>query len=345
MKSMSRKRNPKNLRIVGVTALTASFVGVLAAGCGSAPSTTASAAPSSAGPKTIEFIPTSNATPYFLDEYAGVKKEAAKYGYKTVFQAPSVSEHVATEINLVREAVANKVNGIILVPYSPTALVAPAQAAEKAGIPVIATDSSVNAGAKTFIAVNDTKAAAAVARYAANFVHGHGEYAIIDYNLSTTSGIERKTGFEQGMSHFSGMKFVGLQISNSVVQTALQETTTLLEQHPHINVIFGANDRSALGVAEAVARLHLQNKVAVVGFDADLGEIKYIKSGVIKASALQSPVLMGQRAVDALRAVWAGKTLPAYEPLPYHIVTYQNYNSATSVAAIRQYLLNYQPNS
>lgn len=299
-------------------------------------------ATSSSKTKTIEFIPTSNATPYFLDEYAGVKKEAAKFGYKTTFQAPSVSVHISKEINLVRQAVADQVNGIILVPYSPTALVAPAKEAEKAGIPVISTDSNLNSGAKTFIAVNDAKAAEAVAKYAADFVHDQGQYAIIDYNLSTTSGRLRRKGFETEMNKIPGMKFAGLQISHSLVQTALHETTAMLERNPKINVIFGANDRSALGVAEAVKRLGLQNTVCVVGFDADLGEINYIKSGVIKASALQSPVTMGEWGVKALRQVWAGKTLPAYEPLPFHIVTYKNYSTPNAVAAIQQYLLNYK---
>ncbi|MHB8293233.1 MAG: sugar ABC transporter substrate-binding protein [Acidimicrobiales bacterium] len=330
-------------RIAGVSIILMS--GLLAA-CGGAKATPSGQAPakaSSSTTKTIEFIPSSNATPYFLDEYIGVKQAAAKYGYKTLFQAPSVSQNVSTQIGMVRTAVTRGVSGIILVPYSPTALVAPAMAAEAAHIPVIATDSSLNGNAaKTFIAVPDVNAAESVAKYAAKKVHGRGEYAIIDYNLSTTSGQQRRTGFETAMKKYPNMKFAGLQISNSVVQTALQETTTLIERNPGLNVVFGANDRSAIGAAEAVQRLHDQNKVVVVGFDADLGEINLIKSGVIKASALQSPILMGYRAVEALRAVWAGKTLPKFEPLPYHVVTSTNVTSAASVAAIQQYLPNYK---
>lgn len=324
--------------LVGGLALTMAAV---AAGCGTT-SSSASSPSGTKGPKTIEFIPSSSRTPYFLDEYAGIKKEAKKFGYKTVYQAPS-TPNVATQINLMHEAISSNVSGIVLVPYSPSGLVTVAKQAEKAGIPVIATDSSMNSGAKTFTAVNDVKAAKSIAKWAANYVKGKGQYAIIDYSVSDTSGQDRRNGFEAAMQKFPGMKFAGIQISNSVVQTALQETTTLLERNSKINVVFGANDRSALGAAEAVQKLHLQNKVCVVGFDADLGEINYIKSGVIKASALQSPVLMGQEAVRALRAVWAGKKLPSYEPLPYHIVTYKNYNSPTAVAAIQQYILNYKP--
>lgn len=315
-----------------------------AAGCGTTSSTPTGSSPTSntKGSKTIEFIPSSSRTPYFLDEYAGIQKEAKKFGYKTVYQAPS-TPNVATQINLMHEAMSSKVSGIVLVPYSPSGLVTVAKQSEKAGIPVIATDSNMNGGAKTFTAVNDVMAAKAIAKWAANYVHGQGQYAIIDYSLSDTSGQDRRNGFEAAMKNFPGMKFAGIQISNSVVQTALQETTTALERNPKINVVFGANDRSALGAAEAVQKLHLQNKVCVVGFDADLGEINYIKSGIIKASALQSPVLMGETAVLALRAAWAGKKLPSYEELPFHIVTHTNYSSPTSVAAIQQYILNYKP--
>jgi ribose transport system substrate-binding protein len=333
------------MRIVRTTAAAAGLAVALAAcsvsHAGTSGSSTSNTGKSSSGQKTIEFIASEDSTPYFLQEYAGIKQAAAKYGYKTVYQAPSAISNISQQIGMVSTAISDAVNGIILVPSSPTALVASAKTAEKDGIPVIATDSSLSAGSRTYISVPDQTAADAVAKYAAGLVGGKGQYAIIDYSLSTTSGIQRRDGFEQGMTGYPGMKFDGLQISGGVVETALQETTTLLERNPGLNVIFGANDRSALGVAEAVQRLHMQNKVVVVGFDADLGEINYVKSGVLKGSMLQSPVTMGYDAVLAMRQAWAGKTLPAYEPLAYHLVTYKNYNTPASIAAISEYISGY----
>jgi ribose transport system substrate-binding protein len=256
-----------------------------------------------------------------------------------------VSTHVAKQIGMVYTAVTRKVNGIILVPYSPTALLPPVKRAMAAGIPVVVTDSTLTPmKAVTFTAVPDKKAAAAVAAYAAKMVNGHGQYAIIDYNLSTTSGRARRDGFEAEMKKYPGLKFAGLQISNSVPQTALRETETLLERDPKINVIFGANDRSALGVAEAVKRMHKQNDVVVVGFDADLGELNYIKSGVIKASALQCPFLMGETAMKVLHDLFTdpSKKPAKYIPLPYTLVTYKNFNEPKSVSAIRQYIAGYK---
>jgi ribose transport system substrate-binding protein len=305
-----------------------------------------SVAPSYAGDaQTIEFIPSESTTPYFLQEYEGIKQEAAKYGYNTLFRAPFSISDVSSQINMTDTAITRGVAGIILVPSSPTALLPPVHRAMTKKIYVIATDSTLTPmDAATYIAVPNEKAAAAAADYAANTVHGSGQYAIIDYSLSTSSGRERNDGFRSGMSKYPGMTFAGLQLSNGVPQTALQETTTLLERNPKINVIFGANDRSALGVAEAVARMHMQDKVVVVGFDADLGEIGYIKSGVIKASVLQSPVLMGEQAVDALHTLFtgSGQPIPKNIPVPFTLVTYKNVGDQGSVKAIGQYIPGYK---
>lgn len=298
------------------------------------------------GAKTIEFIPSESTTPYFLREYDGIKQEAAKYGYHTLMRAPFSISDISAQIDMTDTAITRGVAGIILVPSSPTALLPPVNRAMAKKIYVIATDSTLTPmDAASFIAVPNTKAAAAVAVYAANMVSGHGEYAIINYSLSTSSGRQRDEGFRDGMKKFPGMKFAGEQICNGVPQTALQETTTLLERNPHVNVIFGANDRSALGVAEAVARMHLQNKVVVVGFDADLGEVGYIKSGVIKASVLQSPVLMGQMAVDALHTLFTnnGQGIEKTIPVPFTLVTSKNVNNPASVVAIGQYISDYKP--
>jgi ribose transport system substrate-binding protein len=345
-----RKSHAKSV----VTVSAVGVVALLAAACGSSHSTTASkstvsttktsVAKTAVSSKVIEFIPSSTATPYFtVAVYGGVKKEAKKFGYKTVMVGPAVSSHVSTEIDTVRSAIARHVAGIVLVPYSPTALVAPVREAEKAGIPVAVVDSTITPMiATSFAAVNDVKGAEAAAAYAAKFVHGKGEYGIIDYNLSTTSGRDREKGFREEMAKYPGMKYVGTEISNSVIATAVSEATTMLEHHPHINVMFGANDRSAIGVAEAVERLHLANKVCVVGFDADLGEVKLIKSGVIKASVLQSPFLEGETGVEIVHDALAHKSVPKEITLPYHVVTYKDYNTSASIAAIRQYLPTYK---
>ncbi len=332
-----KSRLSRKLMGMGMLAGTIALAtGVLATSSG------ATVTPAASGTKTIEFIPTS-AIPYFSSEYRGVQQEAAKYGYKTVEQAPSSDATFATQITMVKTAVSNKVNGIILVPFDPSALGPPVKQSEAAGIPVIATDSSLSPMvAKTFAAVNDVAAAEAVCKYAALAVGKKGEYAIIDYNLSTTSGVDRYHGCLSAMKAYPGMKFEGIQTDNEVVSTALSETTTLLERNPHIRVIFACNDSSAVGVAEAVTRLKMQDKVFVVAFDADLGEVKYIKSGVVKASALQAPVTMGIDAVDALHSLFSGKTIPKSIVIPYYLVTYKNYALPASVAHIAQYVPGYK---
>jgi ABC-type sugar transport system substrate-binding protein len=153
------------MRIVRTTTVTAAAVGLAAmlAACsvshaGTTASSGSGSAPvssSSSGSKTIEFIPSEDSTPYFLQEYQGIKQAAAKYGYNTVYQAPDAISDISQQIGMMSTAISDSVKGIILVPSSPTALISSAEEAESKGIPVIATDSSLNAGSKTYISVPD----------------------------------------------------------------------------------------------------------------------------------------------------------------------------------------------
>lgn len=336
---------------VGRTAIVASLA-VLTSACGSgsgsntAGSPTTSSATGSGGSAkhyTFELITKSNASPYWLAVKDGADAAAAKLGNVTVtFQAPASGTDLATQINMVNEAVVAHSQGIILAAQSPSGLLAPVQHAEAAGVPVITVDSGVSPNvAKSFLATSNVQSAAALAKYTAKLAGGKGQYGIIDFNTISSTGIARPKGFRQGMASLSGFKYIGQQISNNSVSTARAEASAMLQSHPGLTLLFGANDRSALGVAEAV-KASPSRKVVVAGFDADLGEVNYIKSGVISASVLQSPYQMGYQAVMEMVKLKQGKTVPKRVDTPYMIVTKHNISSPAAVKAIQQYIPTYK---
>ncbi|MCW8307726.1 substrate-binding domain-containing protein [Acidiphilium sp. PA] len=292
----------------------------------------------------FELITKSNASPYWLAVRAGADAAAKKYGATVSFEAPASGLDLAGQIGMVNNAVTAGTDGLILAAQNPQALLKPVQSALAAHIPVVTVDSGLSPNiADTFLATSNIGAAAALAKYTADhLMHGKGQYAIVDFNHTASTGIARPKGFMQGMKAFTGIKRMGpIQYSQNDVSTGLRIATTMLTQYPKLDVIFGANDRAALGPAEAVQRAH--SKVKVVGFDADLGEIAYIKSGIIQASILQSPYDMGYYAVIALLDKIAGKTLPKRISTPYFLLTPSNLGSAKATAAIRQYAPDYKP--
>lgn len=336
-----RRKGP--LACAGVAAMA-----LLAAACGTtSPTTTTTAstgASTGASTKhyTFELITKSNASPYWLAVKDGADAAAAKLGVTVNFEAPASGTDLATQISMVNQAVTTHVDGIILAAQTPTGLLAPVKSAIAAGIPVVTVDSGVTPNVSdSFLATSNVGAAAALAKYTAKLAGSKGQYAIIDFNEISSTGIARPKGFRQGMASFPGFSFVGQQISNNSIPTGRAEASALIASHPGLNLIFGANDRAAIGAAEAVQAAHKVGKIIVAGFDADLGEVNLIKSGVISASILQSPYQMGYQAVQELLQIKAHKSVPKRVDTPYILATKANISTPQTVAGIKQYIPTY----
>ena len=292
---------------------------------------------------TFELITKSNASPYWLAVKEGADAAAKKYGVTVKFEAPASGTDLSSQIGMVNNAVTAGVDGIILAAQNPSALLQPVRSAMSAKIPVVTVDSGLTPNiSDSFLATDNVAAADALAKYAANNLMGDkGKYGIIDFNHTASTGIERPQGFEKGMKGFSGISMAGkVQYSQNSISTGESLANNMLVQYPNVNVIFGANDRSALGPAEAIAASN--SKVKIVGFDADLGEIKYIKDGIIQASILQSPYDMGYYGVTELIDLHQGKKIPKLVNTGYFVLTPKNLASAKATKAIQQYAPSYK---
>lgn len=294
----------------------------------------------------FELITKSSASPYWVAVREGADAAAAKWGVHVKFEAPASGLDLPAQIGMVNNAVTAGVDGIILAAQNPKALLGPVKSALAAHVPVVTVDSGISPNiADSFLATSNIGSAAALARYAATHLMDHtGQYAILDFNHTASTGILRPEGFEQGMKGFTNIKRMGpVEYGENSIRKGLALTSTMLTNYPDLKVVFGANDRSALGAAEAVVQAH--SKVKIVGFDADLGEMKFIHSHVIEASILQSPYDMGYYGVVELIDVHEGKAVPKRVITPYFMLTPSDIGSKAATAAIRQYAPTYQPAS
>lgn len=292
----------------------------------------------------FDLITKSNASPYWLAVREGADAAGKKFSVSVSFDAPRTGTDLAAQIAMVNNAVTAAPNGIILAAQNPKALLGPVRKALKHHIPVVTVDSGLSPNvADCFLATSNIAAAADLAKYAAeHLMNRTGQYAIVDPNHTASTNIERPAGFMKGMKAYSAIKKMGpIQYAQNSVSRGIGIATNLLTQYPKLKMIFGVNDRSALSAAEAIQRKHAN--VKVVGFDADLGEIKFVKSGILKASILQSPYDMGYYAVVALLDEIAGKSIPKRIDTPYFLLTSSNLHTSEATQAIRQYAPKYKP--
>lgn len=292
-------------------------------------------------PYRVELITKSNASPYWLAVKAGAEYEAKKLGNMSIsFVAPASGTDLSTQISMVNSAVTAHVSGIILAAQQPQPLATPVQQALRAGIPVVTVDSGVSpAVSLSFDATSNIQAGEAIARYGAKLAGGKGEYGIIDFNEISSTGRQRPEGFKEGMKSFPGFNFVGMQIANNSIATGKAEAEAMITSHPGLNLIFGANDRAAIGAAEAVQALGKTKQIVVVGFDADLGEVPLIKSGVIRGSILQEPYTMGCDAAAELNQIFRGQSqsVPKRVRTGYLLVTPSNISTSQAQSFLAQY--------
>jgi len=280
-------------------------------GSSSSSSSTASADASpaaDAGPKTIGVSIQNREAQFYEDMEAGMKSEAAKYGYTvTVVDA---SRDNSKQQSQVEDFISQKVAAIVLTPYDSQAIGSAIVEANSAKVPVFTADIA-----------NGSKQGVVVAHIASNNVQGGGQaaklvcaalgsaggaVAIID-EPEVTSVQDRVKGFKAGLaSGCPSAKIVADIDGGGERAKANSAMEDILQSHKDLKAVFGINDDSALGASRAVDAAGLKGKVAVVGYDATPEARSAIKAGSMYGDAIQHPDQIGSKTIDAIHLYFAG---------------------------------------
>ncbi len=303
---------------------------VAAAGCSkpsetstsSTTSTAASAAPAasgapasspaSGGGKTIGFSVQNREAQFYQDMEAGMKSEAAKYGY-TVNVVDAARDN-AKQQSQVEDFISQKVSAIVLTPYDSQAIGSAIVEANKAGIPVFTADianASKEGAVVSHIASNNIQGGGEAGKLMCAALPGHvGPIAIID-EPAVTSVQDRVKGFRAAIAaNCSGVTIVADIDGGGERAKASSAMEDILQAHKDLKGVFGINDDSALGAAKAVQAAGLQGKIAVVGYDANPEARTAIGSGTMYGDAIQHPDQIGAKTIDAIHDYFSGKTPP-----------------------------------
>jgi ribose transport system substrate-binding protein len=277
-------------------------------------SSQSSSAPASAsGGKVIGVSIQNREAQFYQDMEAGMKAEAAKYGYSvTVVDA---SRDNAKQQSQVEDFISQKVDAIVLTPYDSTAIGSAIVEANTAGIPVFTADianTSKEGTVVSHIASDNVQGGAQAGKLMCAALPGHaGSVAIID-EPEVTSVQDRVRGFKAALAAgCPGAKIV--QDSDGGGERAKSSAVAedLLQSHKDLAGIFGINDDSALGASKAVDAAGLTGKIAIIGYDATPEARTAIKAGTMYGDAIQHPDQIGSKTIDAIHSYFAGKTPPA----------------------------------
>ncbi len=213
------------------------------------------------------------------------------------------------EIAAIESMITQGVKAIVITPTSPNVQEA-LQKAVDGGIKVILVDNDIPGwDGKTSLVATDNLAGGVLAgKFLAGQLKAGDTVAILEGVAGAPSLQQRVDGFKTGLG--DGFKIVASLPTDCDQTKGLNAAQDILTANPNVTVIYGACGPPIIGAAEAAKSAN--SKVLLVGFDAGPDEVAAIVAGTQLASVAQFPAKMGSEGAQAaLDAITAGKTVAA----------------------------------
>lgn len=264
----------------------------------------------------------------------GAIQAAKELNVKMTFDGPSAETAINEQVNMMENAIAKKVNAIVLAPCDVKALVPVVKKAEKAKIPVVIIDTRLDYATVSFLQTDNVAAGAAAAKLFVEKAGKTGKIAVMSFVQGAGSAIEREKGFTDYIKKNTSMSVVAIYYSNSDMPTALNQTTDVLNANKDLVGIFGANEPTAIGMGRAVEEKGLAGKIVAVGFDGAPKLQELVKKGVLQGVVIQSPYNMGYKGLKIALDASNGKKVPKFVDSGTFVVTTENIDSAEAQKAL-----------
>jgi len=272
-------------------------------------------------------VATSVALPYWQEAQAGLQDSAKVLGVKAEMIGPE-SFAPDKELEAFQKAVAEKPAGILVSVARPDAFKAAIDAAVAQGIPVICLDADAPDTKRVlFIGTDNFRAGQESGRRMAQILKGQGRVAIVSIPGQLNVD-DRVRGVNDALQKFPGIKVVATIDDKGDAREANDQISKLANGKDKLDGVICLEASGGSGSAEALHRLDLSGKVAIVAFDKDPDTLDFIQRGAINETIAQKPYVMayyGLKLLDdlhhnAVHEFKDWKTAPA-APIPTFVDT------------------------
>lgn len=264
----------------------------------------------------------------------GAEQAAEEFDVTVTFEGPDGEGAVDRQLDMISAAMAKKPSALGIAAIDSQATVPLLKRAQKDGIPVIAFDSGVASDIPVTTASTDNLASAALAAdKLAALIGGSGKVAIVSFDQTSQTGIERRDGFvDQMKSAHPDVEIVSIEYGGGDHLKSAEITKTLLQAYPDLKGIFGTNEGSAIGVA--IGKKESGSDVVVIGYDSGKAQTDAIRDGTIAGAITQNPVGIGYETVKAGVAAAKGQSVPKHIDTGFYYYDKSNIDDPTIAAVL-----------
>ncbi len=281
------------------------------------------------GKKRIAVIPKGVSHFFWQSVHSGAEAASNELGVEIIWKGPAQETDYTGQINIVEDAINQRVDGIVIAPSHRDALVPIVERAQREGIPVTIFDSGIGTEQYTsYVATDNHLGGVVAAERLAEKLGGKGKVAILGVKAGSVSTDEREQGFQETMKQkFPGIQIVAFQYGEANMALSLDRASDILTANPDVNGFFASNESSTVGVVQAIKQKGLAGKVVLVGFDSSPNLIDDLKAGAIDSLVLQNPYKMGYEAVKTMVAKLNGQEVPRQIDTGVKLLTRDNLNT------------------
>jgi ribose transport system substrate-binding protein len=251
----------------------------------------------------IGFVPKSLNQEYWVNTRHGAEAGGHAAHAKVITLAAQSDTHIAEQIDLVENLLAQKVDALVIAPNDSDLLQPVLDKAAKR-IPVVLFDSPIPGWKPqtAYVGTANKQGGIEMGRFLRKVVP-HGTLAIIRGIPGSQVDTDRVDGVKAGVKG-GGIKVVKEVAANFDRQQAVGAMEDILQTNPKVSAVFCANDQMALGALQTLAARHLTSKIKLVGFDGAIEATQAIIAKQMYATVAQDPYGMAQIGIEeAVRAV------------------------------------------
>ena len=259
--------------------------------------------------------------PFFVSLRDSAQQAADDAGAELVVS--DAQNDTAQQQDDVQNFISQQVSAILVNPVDSDAVVPAVEAANDAGIPVIALDRKASGGDVVATIASDNVQGGRMAGEELIRLVGSGNVAQLEGIPGTDPARDRGQGFQEAIDTQSSVKVVASQTADFDRSEGLTVTENIMQANSDIKGIFAQNDEMALGAVQALGS-QAGDDVKIAGFDGGEDALNAIQDGMMNATIAQQPDKMGSLGVETAMSVINGESVEENIPVEVNLVTPDN---------------------
>ncbi len=262
----------------------------------------------------VTLITKSTNSAFWGSVYSGASAASTEYNMELLFQGPDNEEDYETQNRMIREAVKDGTDAIVISAIDYEANSGEIDAAAKEGVKIVVIDSDVHSENVSCRIGTDNYEAGCMAGEAALACKEETlNIGIVNFDETTENGQSRERGFRDTVEQDDRVVIRECINVRSSVEAAKEDTKEMLLDDPQINLVVTFNEWTSLGVGYAIKEMRAADEIMVVAFDSNVVSVDMLETGEVDALVVQNPYAMGYLGVENAYNLLNGSVLESEE--------------------------------